>query len=81
MLADSEDWKAPKSLEFFFPVSPTRALLFLEKQNSLHATNRSTSIDEAHGYNMIMFAHHGERIFSNSDEYLKHVEQCSARQR
>jgi len=81
MLADSEDWKAPRSLEFFFPVSPTKALLFLEKQNSLHANNRSISIDEAHRYNMIMIANHGERIFSNSDEYLKHVEQCSAPKR
>jgi Protein of unknown function (DUF4238) len=77
MRSDPKDPNAPQHLEFYLPLSPTRAMLFLEKSNPLHAAAQSISIDEAHAYNMIIFGHHGERIFSNSDEYLKHLRHCT----
>ena len=73
LCSDPTDPKAPERLEFYLAVTPSRAMLFLEKRNPLHTTSKSISIDEAHAYNVMIIGHHGDRVFSNSDEYLKHL--------
>ena len=45
-------------------------MLYLEKSTPTAGITQSVSIDEAHRYNMMMFDHHGLRLFSKSEEYL-----------
>jgi hypothetical protein len=53
-------------------------MLYLEKSTPIAGISKSVSIDEAHRYNMMMLAHSGRRVFSNSDEYMKHIERSTA---
>jgi hypothetical protein len=77
MLAETGDIKPPKKMELYYPLSPTQAMLYLNKSTPTTGINRAVSIDEAHRYNSTMIAHSGLQIFSNSEEYLRFVKQCS----
>ncbi|MGH9616858.1 MAG: hypothetical protein ACRD28_08965, partial [Acidobacteriaceae bacterium] len=60
----------PEKIELYYPLSPTQAMLYLENATPIAGISRSTSIDEAHRYNMMMLDHCAFRVFSNSEEYL-----------
>jgi hypothetical protein len=59
--------KPPERLEFFYPVSPKRAMVFLEKETSIPLRVSAVSVDH---YNVRMAQHSHEQIFSDSREYL-----------
>jgi len=77
MLTEAADWNAPQKMELYYPLSPTKAMLYLEKSTPVAGIMRSISIDEAHRYNSMMLDHSGFRVFSDSEEYLKFVKQCA----
>lgn len=77
MRADAESWNAPEKMELYYPLSPTQAMLYLEKSTPIGGINQNVSIDEAHRYNLMMLDHRAFRVFSNSEEYLKLLEQCA----
>jgi hypothetical protein len=74
MLSNPADRRAPERVELYYPLSPTKAMLYLEKENPAHADGRPLTIDEAHAYNLRMADHSGRQIFSNSEEYLKVIQ-------
>ena len=58
----------PDRLEFFYPVSPKRAMVFLEKNTSIPLRAGELSVNS---YNVRMAQHSHEQIFSDSQEYLE----------
>jgi hypothetical protein len=76
MLTEAADWNTPERIELYYPLSPTQAMLYLEKSTPVAAINQNVSIDEAHRYNMMMLDHSAFRVFSNSDEYLRLLKLC-----
>jgi hypothetical protein len=75
-LTEGGGWDVPDKMELYYPLSPTKAMLFLEKSTPTAGINQNVSIDDAHRYNMMMLDHSGLRVFSNSEEYLKFLKQC-----
>ena len=58
----------PERLEFLYPVSPIRAMLFLEKGTSIQLKIGGISVNN---YNVLMAQHSHEQILANSKEYLE----------
>jgi hypothetical protein len=56
----------PQRIEFFYPLSPRKAMLLLEKDNT---EPQLTNVAVNH-YNVIMAQHSYEQVFSNSETYL-----------
>jgi hypothetical protein len=52
-------------------------MLYLEKTTPVGGISINVSIDEAHGYNMLMLNHSAFRVFSTSGEYLNFLKQCA----
>ncbi|MGC2229863.1 MAG: DUF4238 domain-containing protein, partial [Candidatus Acidiferrum sp.] len=77
MLSDPRDFKAPERVELYYPLSPTQAMLYLEKSTPTAGISREVSIDDAHRYNRMMLDHCGLRVFSNSEEYLTFLKECA----
>ncbi len=71
ILSNPADLQAPERMEFYYPLSPNKAMLYLEMANPAHNASRNLSIDEAHAYNVLIADHSGRQIFSNSEEYLR----------
>ena len=81
MLSPGGGWDVPEKIELYYPLSPTQAMLYLEKSTPIAGISQSVSIDEAHHYNMMMFDHSAFRVFSNSEEYLRMLKMCVDRRR
>jgi hypothetical protein len=64
-------------MELYYPLSPTQAMLYLEKSTPTGKFNNQVSIDDAHRYNQMMLDHSGLRVFSNSEEYLMFLMECA----
>jgi hypothetical protein len=77
MLTPGGSWEVPEQMELYYPLSPTQAMLYLEKATIVGGISTSVSIDEAHRYNMMMVDHCAFRVFSNSEEYLKFLKECA----
>jgi len=58
----------PERLEFFYTVSPKRAMVFLEKNTSLRLKVGELTVND---YNVRLAKHSHEQIFSDSQEYLE----------
>lgn len=58
----------PERFELFYPVSPTRAMVFLEKNTPVELEISSL---RANHYNVLMADHSHEQIFSHSKGYLE----------
>ena len=58
----------PERLEFFYPLSPQRAMLLLETSNEAPSV---VSADEIRRFNDLIIQNSHEQIFSNSREYLE----------
>lgn len=58
----------PERLEFFYPISPKRAMVFLEKNTALPLKVGELSVNN---YNVRLAQHSHEQIFSDSREYLE----------
>jgi hypothetical protein len=59
----------PTRLEFYYPLSPSKAMSFLEQSSPSGLT--TVKMDEAHHYNLLIAAHSFQQIYSNSENYLK----------
>jgi hypothetical protein len=68
--SNAKSFSPPEKMEFYYPLSPTQAMLYLENTTPIAAISQSVSIDEAHRYNMMMLEHRAFRVFSDSEEYL-----------
>ena len=77
--SDAKSFTPPDKVELYYPLSPTQAMLYLEKATPTAGINQNVSIDEAHRYNMMIFDHRGFQVFSNSEEYLRLLQQCAER--
>lgn len=76
-LTPGGSWEAPEKMELYYPLSPTQAMLYLEKATPVGGISTNVSIDEAHRYNMMMLDHCAFRVFSNSEEYLRFLKTCA----
>jgi hypothetical protein len=76
-LTPGGDWSVPERMELYYPLSPSQAMLYLEKTTRVGGISTNVSIDEAHGCNMMMLKHSAFRVFSNSEEYLNFLKQCA----
>ena len=77
MLTDGKSFNVPERVEFYYPLSPTQAMLYLERSTPTGKFNNPGSIDDAHRYNQMMLDHSGLRVFSNSEEYLMLLKECA----
>ncbi len=77
MLADGKSFDVPEKMELYYPLSPTQAMLYLEKATPIGKFNNPVSIDDAHRYNQMMLDHSGLLVFSNSEEYLTFLKKQS----
>ena len=60
----------PEKLEFFYPLSPTKAMLLLEQSNGDHSDG-SISALAVNRYNVLMLENSNEQVFSDSLDYLQ----------
>ena len=77
MLTDGKSFDVPEKMELYYPLSPTQAMLYLEKTTPIGKFNNPISVDDAHRYNQMMLDHSGLRVFSNSEEYLTFLKKCT----
>lgn len=77
MLTDGKSFDVPKKMELYYPLSPTQAMLYLEKATPIGKFNNPVSIDDAHRYNRMMLDHSALRVFSSSEEYLMLLKECA----
>lgn len=76
MLTNGKSYDSPERMELYYPLSPTQAMLYLEKSTPVGKFNNPVSIDDAHRYNQMMLDHSRRRVFSNSEEYLTFLAKC-----
>ena len=76
MLTDGKSFEVPEKMELYYPLSPTQAMLYLEKLTPTGKFKSPVSIDDAHRYNQMMLDHSSLRVFSTSEEYLKFLKEC-----
>jgi hypothetical protein len=69
LLSEPGDNTPPARLEFYYPISPIKAMLFLEQFTPSGLT--TVTMDEAHRYNLLIAAHSFQQIYSDSADYLK----------
>jgi hypothetical protein len=67
-------------MELYYPLSPTKAMLYLDQSNPLHAVRRSVTMEEAHRFNKWIVAHKHRQLFAASEDSLKMIE-CNVLQR
>jgi Protein of unknown function (DUF4238) len=79
MLTPGGSYDVPDRMDLYYPLSPTQAMLFLESSTPIGGISQNVSIDEAHRYNMMIFDHKGSSVFSNSEDYLRHLQQSAPR--
>jgi hypothetical protein len=77
MVTDGKSFDVPEKMELYYPLSPTQAMLYLEKSTPSRKFNNPVSIDDAHRYNQMMLDHSGLQVFSNSEEYLMFLKECA----
>jgi hypothetical protein len=63
--------EAPDKLEYFYPLSPRKAMLFLEASNGDGAGETSVSALAVNNYNVLMLKNSFEQVYSNSADYLE----------
>jgi len=61
-------------LEFFYPLCPSKAMLFSEASNHERAAQSSISAKEVHHYNVLIARNSLEQVFSNAEESLKVIQ-------
>ena len=69
--------KTPDKLEFFYPLSPRKAVLLIESSNPARV-EPSLSAFAVNSYNVLMLRNSYEQVFSNSAEYLETIKRLSA---
>lgn len=70
-LHGTPDGKPPEKLEFFYPLSPTKAMLFVEASTKL--SDAPISAIAVNNYNVLLVQNSHEQVFSNSEEYLNSI--------
>jgi hypothetical protein len=69
----------PEKQEFYYPLSPTKAMLLVEETSEWHMTQvTSLSVNR---FNALMLRSAYEQVFSNSEEYLNSIKMLRATQR
>ena len=63
--------KPPEKLEFFYPLSPNRAMLLLEAADKRN--DQPISAVSVNTYNVLMVQNSYEQVFSNSEAYLSSI--------
>ncbi len=58
---------APEKLEFFYPISPQKAMLLLESSDH----SQAVTVENVLRYNNLIARNSYEQVFSNSREYLE----------
>lgn len=66
-------------IEFFYPISPTRAAMLLELSNPVG--ERSLTNVAVNHYNMLMVQNSFEQLFSDSEQYLDRINRINAEAR
>jgi hypothetical protein len=57
----------PEKLEYYYPLSPRKAMLLLEVSNQTHASVSAIAVNR---YNILIAEHSYQQLYSNSEEYL-----------
>ena len=65
------DGKPPERIEFFYPLSPAKAMLLVDSPNG--ADQQPISAVSVNRYNVLMIQNSHEQVFSNSGEYLASI--------
>jgi hypothetical protein len=73
--ADPTGLAPPASMEFYYPLSPAKAMLFLNKDNALYSSSSTVSVQEARTYNRLVAAHSRQQVFANSKRSLEILQQ------
>ena len=68
---------SPDKLEFFYPLSPRKAMLIVESSNPAQI-EPSLSAFAVNSYNVLMLRNSYEQVFSNSAAYLETMKKLSA---
>jgi hypothetical protein len=65
-----EDNAPPEKFEFFYPLSPAKAMLLVECSNPMCPLRKCLSVEDVRGYNKLIAENAHEQIFSNSKNSL-----------
>jgi hypothetical protein len=71
---DNDD-NPPEKLGFYYPLSPTRAMLYVEAPNADSYEPRVGDV-AANNFNIMMMRHSYEQVYSNSSDYLEVMRKC-----
>jgi hypothetical protein len=72
--ASPKNFDPPPKFELYYPLSPTKAMLLLERDSSLEPSSSAVSELQAHYYNLLMAAHSFRQVYSNSRGELEAIQ-------
>lgn len=64
--------KPPEKFELYYPLSPTKAMFFVESSNK--RGDFPFSAVSVNNYNMMIVKNSHEQVFSNSEQYLRNID-------
>jgi hypothetical protein len=64
----------PDKMELYYPLSPTKAMLYLELENAMFADRREVTMEEAHDFNRQIASGSFKQIFAATEDSLKMME-------
>jgi len=72
---DAQDGRPPDKLEYYYPLSPSKAMFYLEAQNArCYGSNLSELA--VNNFNILMMKNSYEQVYSDSAEYLEMIRRC-----
>jgi hypothetical protein len=63
----------PERIELYYPLSPTKAMLFLERGNSTFTYGQQVTLNEVHAFNKQIATHSFKQLFASTEDVLKIV--------
>lgn len=76
--ADLMTRKPPERMEMYYPLSPTKAMLYLERSTSLYTDRQSVTMEEAHRFNQLIAENAYKQLFAASEDSLKIIAPTAA---
>jgi hypothetical protein len=63
----------PAKFELYYPISPTKAMMLLNRDSEHMPRSLSMSAERVHHYNLLMAAHSFRQVYSNSEAELEAI--------
>jgi hypothetical protein len=76
--ADLATRRPPEQMELYYPLSPIKSMLYLERSNPLYEDRHEVTLEEAYRFNQLIAQNSYRRLFAESEDSLKIMESAAA---